>query len=181
MRKVLFFLGELSDQDIEWMVLSGGKVHLPAGTTLIQRGQPVEALYIVIEGSLAVIAEALEDKPLDRLGIGEIVGEMSLIEGRPPSVTVRALEDATVFAIPRRDLLARLDADHAFAAHMYKAIAMFLSDRLHDTVDRLGYGPVQQLDDDVDVAEELDPDVLDAVYLAGTRFDRMLQRLIADA
>jgi CRP-like cAMP-binding protein len=181
MRKVLFFLGELSDEDIEWMVRTGGKVQVPAGGTLIQRGQPVDALYIVIEGSIAVFAEARADEPLDRLGVGEIVGEMSLIEGRPPSVTVRALEDATVFAIPRRDLLAKLGVDHGFAAHMYKAIAMFLSDRLRDNVDRLGYGPVQHLDDDVDEAGELDPGVLDAVYLAGTRFDRMLQRLIADA
>jgi bacteriocin-type transport-associated protein len=181
MRKVLFILGELNDDDIEWMIAKGKTQHLAAGTTFIHEGQPVNALYIVLDGSVTVLAQALGGKEIARLGVGEMVGEMSLVDARPPSATVRAIEKSITFAIPRQELANKLAQDQGFAARFYKAIAIFLSDRLRGTVSRLGYGSGQQLADDVEYADELDPTVLDTVYLAGTRFDRMLKRLIADA
>jgi bacteriocin-type transport-associated protein len=181
MRKALFILGELSDDDIEWMIATGQTQRLAVGTTLIHEGQPVNALYIVLDGSVTVLAQAVGGKEIARLGVGEMVGEMSLIDARPPSATVRTLEKAIAFVIPRQDLVKKLAEDQGFAARFYKAIAIFLSDRLRGTVSRLGYSSGQQLADDVEYADELDPTVLDTVYLAGTRFDRMLKRLIANA
>jgi bacteriocin-type transport-associated protein len=181
MRKVLYILGELSDDDIEWMIAKGETQHLAAGTTLIHEGRPVDALYIVLDGAVTVLAQALGGKEIARLGVGELVGEMSLVDARPPSATVRTLEKAIAFVIPRHELVNKLAEDPGFAARFYKAIAIFLSDRLRGTVSRLGYSSGRPLADDVEYADELDPSVLDTVYLAGTRFDRMLKRLIADA
>jgi CRP/FNR family transcriptional regulator, cyclic AMP receptor protein len=180
MRKVLFILGELSDDDIEWMIAKGFNQKVEAGRTLIREGQPVDALYIVLDGSVSVLAQALGGKEVARLGVGEMVGEMSLVDKRPPSATVKASEKGTLFVIPRQDLVEKLEWDQGFAARFYRAIAVFLSDRLRGTVSRLGYGQGQQLTEDVEYADELDPAVLDTVYLAGTRFDRMLKRLLAD-
>lgn len=180
MRKVLFILGELSDDDVEWMISKGSRQDVAAGTILIREGQPVNALYIILDGSVSVLAQALGGQEVARLGVGEMVGEMSLVDARPPSATVRASEKATLFVIPRPDLVVKLERDQGFAGRFYKAIAIFLSDRLRGTVSRLGYGQGQQLSDDVEYADELDPSVLDNVYLAGTRFDRMLKRLMAD-
>lgn len=178
MRKVLFILGELSDNDIEWLLTRGRKQRLPAGTTLITEGQAVDTLYIILEGSVTVLSGALGGKEVARLGAGEMVGEMSFIDARPPSATVRALDQATVFAIPRPALANKLEHDLAFSSRFYRAIAMFLSDRLRGTVSRLGYNKDQQLDEDVEYADELDLNVLDNIYLAGARFDRMLKRLL---
>lgn len=179
MRKVLFILGELSDDDVEWMIANGKKQQVPAGTVLIHEGQAVNALYIILDGSVSVLAQALGGQEIARLGVGEMVGEMSFVDARPPSATVKALEKATVFVIPRGELSIKLEQDHPFAARFYRAIAVFLSDRLRGTVSRLGYGRGQRLTEDVEYADELDPSVLDTVYLAGTRFDRMLKRLMA--
>lgn len=175
MRKVLYILGELSDLDVDWMIANGRKEDLPAGRNLIQEGKPVGALYIVLDGTLSVLIGTRE---MARLGTGEIVGEMSFIDARPPSATVRAVEPSAVLAIPRRQLEAKLRQDTGFAARFYRALATFLSDRLRSTTSRLGYGDSAPSQADLDAADELDPNVLDSVHMAGARFDRMLKRLL---
>src|SRR5262249_35697376 len=51
-RKVLYLLGHLSDTDVEWMMDAGRTEHVPAGTVLIREGQPVNALYLLLDGAL---------------------------------------------------------------------------------------------------------------------------------
>ena len=54
MRKVLFLFGQLNDDDIEWMLTAGTKRFVPAGGVLIEQGVPVDAVFILLEGKLAV-------------------------------------------------------------------------------------------------------------------------------
>ena len=178
MRKVLFLFGQLNDQDIEWLVGVGEKRSIPAGDVLIREGQPFDAIFIVLDGTLAVEAAALGGKEINRLGCGEIVGEMSFVDARPPSATVRAIEKSTVFAVPRPDLATRLDEDAAFAARFYRALCLFLSDRLRSSVALMGYEGDGGLEMDVEYEDELNPGVLDSIHLAGSRFDAMLKRLL---
>lgn len=176
MRKVLFYLGEVSDQDVEWMISAGRKESVPEGQVLIHEGTPIDAVYIVLTGTLSISVAALGNRQLNRVGCGEILGEMSFIDARPPSATVTALDDAIVFAIPRSLLAAQLAQDTGFAARFYRAISLFLSDRLRSSVMRLGYG--EGLDEKDVYVDELNPSVLENIHLAGSRFDRMLKRLI---
>ncbi len=179
MRKVLFILGQLSDGDMEWMLSTGRKEPVPRGNVLIREGKAIENVYIVLDGKFSVTVKALGEREVARLGSGEILGEMSFVDARPPSATVTALEDSIVFSLPRGELKEKLDRDTGFAARFYRALAVFLSDRLRSTVSRLGYGEGAGLDEDLEYEDELDATVLDAVHLAGSRFDRMLKRLMA--
>ena len=95
MRKVLFIFGELSDKDVDWMMATGQRERILPGAVLIQEGKPVEALYIVLEGLLRVSVESAGSRELARLGSGEIIGEMSFVDAHPPSATVKALENST--------------------------------------------------------------------------------------
>lgn len=178
MRKVLFFFGQVSDEDVEWLLHVGRKQNVPVGHALIREGQPVDAVYIVLDGTLAVSVAALGEREINQLGCGEVVGEMSFIDARPPSATVKAVKASTVFAIPRLELASKLKADAGFAARFYLAVALFLSDRLRSSVALLGYGGDKALDEEIEYEDELNPTVLDNVHLAGTRFDRMLKRLM---
>ena len=173
MRKVLYMLGQLNDDDIEWMLGVGARRRLPAHATLIREGQPIDALYIVLDGILSIQVAALGNQEINRLGAGEIIGEMSFVDARPPSATVTALSDSLVFELGRAQLNARLESDAPFAARFYRALAVFLADRLRNTVGRLGYGTTAEDDRD-----ELDDSVLDTVHLAGARFERILKRLM---
>ena len=178
MRKVLFILGALNDDDVEWMIDVGHKEEFTESQILVQEGKQVDTIYIVLQGKLAVLAQALGDKEVNRLGAGEIVGEMSFVDSRPPSTTVRAIEDTIVLSIPRDKLSIKLERDAAFGARFYRAIAISLSDRLRHTMDYFGGRVTEGLDEDIFEEDELDPGVLDNVYLAGIRFDRILKRLM---
>jgi bacteriocin-type transport-associated protein len=179
MRKALYLLGQLSDTDVEWMIREGSRQRLSAGTTLIREGQPISAIYIILDGSVEVAGSAVGGAPI-RLGCGEVLGEMSFVEARAPAATVTAGDGLVVLAIPRAALNARLDADPRFAARFYRALAVFLSHRLRETVGRLGYGKGQPLREDVEYDDELDAHTLDSLHLAGSRFDRVRQRLLAE-
>lgn len=178
MRKVLFILAELTDQDIDWMLAVGEKKQISSGSTLIREGQPIHAMYIVLDGTLSVFITRRTKKELARLGAGEIIGEMSFVDARPPSATVEALRNSVVLSIPVRDLQTRLGQDPGFAGRFYRALAVFLSSRLRSAVGRLGYGDDWENEDAK--GDELDANVLDGIHMAGAKFDRMLKRLMGN-
>jgi CRP-like cAMP-binding protein len=176
MRKALFLLGRLSDEDVEWMIAYGRQRPVRSGDVLIRQGQPVEDLFLVLHGSFRVWDERA-GRELARLTSGEIVGEMSFVDANPPSATVAALDRGVVLALPRALLQQKLDRDTGFAARFYHALAAFLSDRLRATVARTNDATAKSLDEDVIADDELDPNVLDTVHRAGARFSQILTRL----
>ena len=70
-----------------------------------------------------------------------------------------------------------LSADQGFAARFYRALCVFLADRLRHTTRRMGYGNAADDADAIDAMDELNENLLETVHLAGARFDRMLKRL----
>ncbi len=181
MRKVLFLFGQLNDDDIEWMLRAGTKRFVPATGILIEQGVPVDFVFILLEGKLAVWLRSRRgpERELVRLNAGEIVGEMSFVDARPPSATVKVLEDSTVFALSKAVLNAKLAADQGFAARFYRALAIYLSTTVRERHRDLGSGAaLEEEEEDEDDVDELDANVLDGVYLAGERFDRMVKRVM---
>jgi CRP-like cAMP-binding protein len=174
MRKVLYILGQLTDRDIEWLAKSGSRRQLRTGDVLIEEGQPIDFISILLDGQLSVSISGLG--MVAELGVGEIVGEMSFVDTAPPSATVTALGDCLTFVIDRRELARHLDSDTAFGLRFYRALGIFMADRLRDTVRRLGYGEASLASKTI-VADELDETILDTVSLAGERFDRLIKTL----
>lgn len=172
MRKALYMMGVLGETDIEWMIQNGARQYLPAGTVLITKGTPIDALYIVLEGELAVHLR-VNDKPLASLLAGEIVGEISLVDARPPSASVSAVLNSHVLRLPRNKLMRRLDDDPGFGARFYRAVALYLADRLRTTSSRLGYGDAGPDQD----PSEMDEPLMDNAVVGGARFDRLLRQL----
>ena len=137
MRKALYMLGDLKDEDIVWLASVGQRLTVPGGKEVIRAGQPLETLFLVIDGSLQVTVG--KDHRLAELGAGDILGEMSLVEKRPPAVGVSTLSESRLLAVPHAVLREELARNEGFAARFYRALAVFLSDRLRGTVSHLGY------------------------------------------
>ncbi len=74
---------------------------LPAGTTLCHEGDFGDTMYLVLDGSLQVSKRVIEgaEKVLATLGVGQYVGELSLLTGAQRNATVRAVEDTEVVEI----------------------------------------------------------------------------------
>ena len=175
MRKVLYIFGQLSDEDIEWMSRAGRRQRTLDGQVLLREGEQVSHLFIMLEGVVTVAVSGLG--VVAELGSGEVIGEMSFVDSAPAAATVTAVGGGTVLALDKRDVAQRLRAEPGFAGRFYKALAIFLADRLRGTVDRLKPGDTNSLARD-EIKDELDPGIVDQVSLAGVRFERMLKTLL---
>ncbi len=164
MRKSLYILGDLSEEDILFLAKAGNIVELGDGENLIKAGVDVNALYFLTSGAMAV--RLSNGTVVANLGIGDVVGEMSFVEKQPPNVDVSATESCRLLAVPRDAIEAELKASPAFAGRFYKALATFLSDRLRTTTSSLTGGG--------SVGEELDERLLDIVHVAGDRMLRLI-------
>ena len=176
MRKVLYIFAEFRDQDIDWIVSVGKKERIAEGTMLIEAGKGVESLYFVMSGRFQVVAAGTS--VLANLASGEILGELSYLDSRPPNASVQAVEDSVVLSIRADRLTTKLKTDMGFAARFYRALGVLLAHRLRDTTGQLAYGPENHLDEDVEAEGEVAPDLLENMGIAAARFDRMLQTVM---
>lgn len=172
MRKVLYILGQLSDSDIDWLAQTGKKVTYPVDSKLITLGEQNPMLYIVLDGELSV--QTNTNFELAKIFAGEILGEMSFIDSRPTSANVIVTMEASILEISKDLLNEKLNQDTAFGSRFYRAIAMFLSQRMRNTISRMGYGDDKVEEENID---ELDTKVLDNVALAGARFERLIKKI----
>lgn len=127
-------LNEMDDADLDWMFSAGTWTQIPESGVLVEEGARLQTLYLVMEGLLGVYSAALGGRQLATLGAGQIIGEMSFLEGRPASATVKALEDSQVLAIDRTRLDLKLQEDAPLAARLYKSLAVITSRRLREMV-----------------------------------------------
>jgi CRP/FNR family transcriptional regulator, cyclic AMP receptor protein len=173
MRKVLIIFSQLTDSDVDWIAGAGERIRVKAGTVLIENAARVEHLYIVLDGQLRI--RSASGAQIATLDSGEIVGEMSLVDPAPTTVSVEVAVDATLFRLSDSVIRKKLAADSDFAAHFYLALCMFLADRMRSTTLRLGYGNAAP---DPHAKDELNESLLETFHAAGARFDRMLRRLM---
>lgn len=204
LQDVPLIFGELSDSDVDWMLGVGRLEEIATDTVLIQTGEQIENLYIVLQGTLAIFIKEQQQNPLAslfaaletdadndeqslereivRLYRGEIVGEAVTLDNPTSTYTLRALEKSTLLRIPQQQLLLKLQQDVGTAARFYRVVAMLLSGRLQGLISRLGYGRSsyqigQSLELSAKYEDEIDLDTMDNLTLGGARFDWMLRRL----
>jgi CRP/FNR family transcriptional regulator, cyclic AMP receptor protein len=175
MRKALYILGILEDTDVEWLSQHGAVHSASAGSYLIKEGQPIDHLYILLEGELSVRVGS-KDVEVATLLPGEIVGEIAFVTSRLPTASVLVKQPSHLLTLHRDTLSTKLQRDTAFSSRFYRAIALFLADRLHVTTGRFGYGDHQQ---DVDV-DLIDDAAMDDISLAAVRFDKLLKLVRGD-
>lgn len=96
-----------------------------AGDIIFQEGDQGDSLLCVAEGELETIVKdnAGQEIVLATVGAGEAVGEMSLLDGRSRSATVRCTENAVLLVLERDDLLAVLPRSPHMALDMMAHMA----------------------------------------------------------
>ncbi len=177
-KKALFILGGLDDQDLSWIINRGKTQVIPPGETLIYEGRTIAALYIVLKGVLSVSISPNGERELARLYEGEVVGEISFIDNRPPLATVKAIEESLVLMVPRYELIAQLHRNVGFASRFYQGISLCLASRMRGTVRRLGYQVedhyLEEMEQDT---EEMADSKQDFFALAEAKFNWLVHSL----
>lgn len=175
MRKVLFILSELDDEDVEWLASAGDRLRYPVGADIIAYDSLPDSLYFVLDGTFSVVSASGE--LIVELHSGEIIGEMSLVDPARTTASVRANEGASALRLSHARLRDKLAADPHFAARFYRALAVFMSARMRRTTRRFGYGPMNAPEETV--VDEISETQLAKAHLASLRFERLLKRLAA--
>jgi CRP/FNR family cyclic AMP-dependent transcriptional regulator len=179
MQKALFILGQLNDDDVEWLADEGQRHKYEEGTQLIEQGKPNEYFFILLRGHVSISVAGIGEVAVD--SSGEVLGEMSLIDARMSSATVTALEDSYVLRLAHETLHRQVLEDLGFGMRFYRALATFLSERLRSSQAQLDYDEETPLDPHQEQKGELDMNVLDNIHVAGARFDRLLKRMMSDS
>lgn len=174
MERILFILGILEDEDVDWLVTTGNRREIASGEVLIREGELSRALYLVLSGQFVVSIARTRQTAIAYLTSGEVIGEMSFVDHLPPSATVTATEPSVVLGVEREALDRKLTQDVAFAGRWYHALAILLSTRLRSTVSHLEAEYWQPV-----VLEEtlFSPDMADSMQLGNIRFDWLIRRL----
>jgi CRP/FNR family transcriptional regulator, cyclic AMP receptor protein len=173
MRKVLLILGQLSDSDVAWLARAGSRVRLQPGTELIRQDTRIDAIYIILEGSMSVWTGGMK---LADVGVGDIIGEMSMLDSSLTAASVRVEQTSLVLVVPKSILQVKLTEDAPFAGRFYKSLALFLAERMRYAIRRMGYGKDAAMSA-IDADDETAGEVLDNVHPAEARIDRMLKHL----
>src|SRR3984957_16366956 len=153
MRKVLYIFGLLSDADVEWMAQTGVRRRLRDGDVIIRENESSDFLVFLLEGELLVTTRRLGN--IARMG----VGEMSLVDSAPPSATITASGNGLALFLDKTTLMQKLDSDEGFGSRFYRALAVFLADRLRDA--RRSSGNPAVADETAIPDDELDSGILD--------------------
>jgi len=118
------------------------RVSFNPGATIFSRGDVGDALYLIREGEVEVMAPGMEEGDADsavaRLHPGDLFGEMALVMGQPRTATVRAGSDVKCLRLPREYFEELMRGDSVLALKIYKQLTIILSHRLMETTERLG-------------------------------------------
>jgi len=99
----LSYFENFNDLYLRELIELGYRRRMEASEMLFMEGDPGDAFYIVLSGSVEIFLENL-NKHLATLSSGQFFGELSLMLGIPRTASARALEDTILFALDHNGL-----------------------------------------------------------------------------
>ena len=103
-------LEALNDADLAAVIAAGRHVHLPANWSLIAENTPADKAYLIVDGEVSIRKQGNE---VARLGPGDVIGEVSIVEHKLRTASVVSLTELEVIHFTREsveDLIERVPA-----------------------------------------------------------------------
>jgi CRP-like cAMP-binding protein len=112
---------------------------VPAGELLWQQGAEAREALFVVEGAVSATLQVPGERTVEigRVGPGQILGEIALLDGQGHTMSVRATEDTTLLALGRLDFAALLGGRHPAAFALKRRLAALFAARLRDQLTHL--------------------------------------------
>lgn len=101
LREVIYFQN-FTELELRQLIEIGYRKRLQPSEILFHEGDPGNAFYIILSGSVEVYVEKI-NKHLTNLGAGKFFGELALMLGIPRTATVRSKEETILFVITNKD------------------------------------------------------------------------------
>ena len=125
----------LNESHRSYLARCTGTSQYQAGDVIIRQGEQGSHLSIIVSGRVQVRRERPGREPivLDELVAGQFVGEMALLDDRPRTATVVALEDTSCLVLSKWHFRVELESHPEMAL----AILPEISRRWREALDRL--------------------------------------------
>src|SRR5215813_2576405 len=110
------------------------RMHFAEGQVLFREGHPANSVFRVLSGTVDIVRE-LDGYPilLGRVGVGQFVGEMGVVENRPRSATARAASEVEAEVLTPSEFLDEIVSSPQPARELIRR----LSPRLRQADDRI--------------------------------------------
>jgi CRP/FNR family transcriptional regulator, cyclic AMP receptor protein len=118
LRLVPMFAG-MTDPSFEAIASVASEVTFAAGEDLVRQGEAGTAFYIIVAGRARV---SRDGATLRELGPGDFLGEIALVDGRPRTATVAAIEVIYALTVTREDFLDLLERLPVFRLEILNAL-----------------------------------------------------------
>ncbi len=118
LRSVPLFTG-LGRREIERVGELADEIDVPDGQVLTRQGEPGHEFFVVLSGHVAV---ARDGQRLARLGPGQFLGEIALIDGRPRTATATADGPARLLVLSHREFDSLLDEFPTITRQVVRAL-----------------------------------------------------------
>lgn len=90
---------------------------------LFESQDEITSFFLVHSGQLEISKMGAKERVvLGHAGPGELIGEMSIIDGQPRSATVKGLTDCTLIEIPKKSLDAIINSQPEWFQMMIKGL-----------------------------------------------------------
>ena len=128
-------LGRIAPDELRSLARAAIKRSFAAGQILFLRGEPGDGVLAIISGRVRVFVEGNNggDVVVGTRASGDVLGEMSLLDGMPRSASARAIDDVTALFVSKERWDAWLD-DHPGAA---RAMLEMLAGRVREATDQV--------------------------------------------
>ena len=113
---------KLSPRVKDALVSAAGTRRLRDGDRLLVTGELNTSLFILIDGAVDVVLPGI-DAPHVRLGPGECVGELSILDGQPVSADVVAVGASTLLQLDHIQVWSLIDSSATFARNLLRMLA----------------------------------------------------------
>ena len=126
---------QLRQEDIHWILASSELRTLSSNSVLVREDDPSATIFFVADGlfEVYVFASPAGRLKVGQLGPGDVIGEISWLDRKPVSASVRSLETGAVMALSTALLEKKLGEDPKFAARFFRGIATLTAGRLRKT------------------------------------------------
>lgn len=118
-------LSGLDTADIERLAEVTRPVSFPTGTKIVELGESGDSLFLVVEGQVRVLYPSRStDFELARLGPGDFFGEMALLNDKPRSATVQAVDKVTLLALQKFDFQKAIEGSPDVALRLLETLSI---------------------------------------------------------
>jgi len=128
----LSLFSELTDTEIDVIAPLCHEVAGQAGDRIIEEGEPVRYLYILLSGEVSIHKRRADGQYVALASVGKdaVLGELTFFKFTPASATVKATEPFKALAIDQANLQRLLDTDSKIGSKLYKKLALVAGKRL---------------------------------------------------